>query len=100
MDNLPALVNALRELNFPIASKNSFEDLRSSVVNYINGLIIGDFEKLVNILYRIDVSESKLKSLLKEANGKNASNIITDLIIERQLQKINRDQNFQDYQDC
>jgi len=37
----------------------------------------------------VDVNESKLKHLLKENQGLDAANIITELIIERQLQKIN-----------
>ena len=53
----------------------------------INHLLNNDFEKLINILYRIDVREEKLKVLLKENADKNASSIIADLVIERQIQK-------------
>ena len=54
----------------------------------VNRLLNNNFEKLVSILYRIDVSEEKLKMVLKENPGADAGNIIADLIIERQLQKI------------
>ena len=60
----------------------------------INNLINADFEKLVNILYRIDVNEQKLKTLLKENDGKNAASIISNLVIERQIQKIKSRQQF------
>ena len=43
---------------------------------------------LVQILYRIDVSEKKIKTLLKENQGSDAGKIIASLIIERQMQKI------------
>lgn len=61
---------------------------------YINELIQTDFQKLVFILYRIDVNESKLKKILKENPGEDSGKIITELIIERQLEKIKSRQQF------
>ena len=66
----------------------SFEQLKEQLSSHINFLIQSDFQKLVSILYRVDVSESKLKHLLNENPNYDASNIIADLILERQLQKI------------
>ena len=60
----------------------------------INELIIHDFQKLVSILYRMDVSEIKLKQLLKENAGTDAGLIIANLMIERQEQKIKSRQQF------
>ncbi|MEO6405972.1 MAG: hypothetical protein ABIY51_14620 [Ferruginibacter sp.] len=60
----------------------------------INGLILNDFDKLVWHLYRIDVSESKLKALLAENTKEDAAKIIASLIIERQLQKIKSRQEY------
>jgi len=60
----------------------------------IDHLINNDFQKLVSILYRMDVSETKLKQLLSENPGTNAALIITDLMIERQEQKIISRQQF------
>ena len=69
----------------------------------INELINNDFQKLVSILYRMDVSEIKLKQLLNENPGTSAAQIISDLMIERQAEKIrsrqrfsNRDENISD----
>jgi hypothetical protein len=56
--------------------------------DYINQLILVNFERLVQLLYRIDVSEAKLKYLLKENPNEDAGRIIALLIIERQIQKI------------
>ena len=64
------------------------------LVEKINELINNDFQKLVSILYRMDVSEKKLKQLLNENAGTNAALIITDLMIERQEQKIISRQQF------
>lgn len=55
---------------------------------WINRLILEDFEKLVTLLYRIDVSEQKLKTMLAENKSSDAGKIIAKLIIDRQLQKI------------
>jgi hypothetical protein len=58
------------------------------LADYINQLILVNFERLVQLLYRIDVSEAKLKYLLKENPNEDAGRIIALLIIERQIQKI------------
>ena len=64
------------------------------LVEKINDLINNDFQKLVSILYRMDVSEIKLKQLLNENPGTNAALIIADLMIERQAEKIRSRQQF------
>ena len=60
----------------------------------INELITNDFQKLVLILYRMDVSEIKLKQFLTENTGTNAAVIIADLMIERQAEKIRSREQF------
>lgn len=60
----------------------------------INELINNDFQKLVLILYRMDVSEIKLKQLLNENAGTNAAVIIAELMIERQAEKIRSREQF------
>lgn len=84
-DLIPILRQSL-EIDLP--EDISFDLLKEQISSHINLLIQFEFQKLVSILYRVDVSESKLKHLLKENQGFDAANIITDLIIERQLQKI------------
>jgi hypothetical protein len=83
------LISAIRQsIEIDLPENISFDLLREKLSDHINYLIQHDFQKLVFILYRIDVSEAKLKYLLKENTDKDASPIIADLIIERQLQKI------------
>ena len=72
---------------------------RVKLEKVINELILSDFQKLVSILYRIDVNESKLKSMLNEYKEHDAAVIITDLIIERQLQKIKTRREFKQQDD-
>jgi hypothetical protein len=63
------------------------EDLRQQLRTYINHLILHDFDRLVQILYQVDVEEKKLKELLGAEPQKDAATLITDLIIQRQQQK-------------
>lgn len=61
---------------------------RQKLEDGINNLILHNFEKLVQLLYRIDVYEDKLKGMLADNANEDAAKIIAALIIERQLQKI------------
>ena len=70
------------------------ENLRDHLVNLINHLLLNDFNKLVQVLYRVDVSEQKLKKLLQKNQTTDAAVIITDLLIERQEEKIKMKNSF------
>jgi len=83
-----------KEMAIELSEKISLEELHTQLAIHINNLIINNFEQLVNLLYRIDVSEVKIKSFLSRQNSENAGNIIASLIIERQLQKIKTRQQF------
>ena len=61
---------------------------KKKLVSAVSMLINHDFAKLVQLLYRIDVSEKKLREALDENKDKDSAEIIAELIIERQLQKI------------
>ncbi len=69
-------------------SFSSFEEFRKYIIDKINFWINNNFEHLLFMLYRIDVHEDKVRKLLVEHKGENAAEIIADLIIERQRQKI------------
>ena len=94
MENKKLVLQLNKELAIDLAEKISFEELNSQLITYINGLIQNHFEKLVSLLYRIDVSEAKIKTLLQQQTGEDAAKIIAALIIERQLQKIKTRQQF------
>jgi hypothetical protein len=50
---------------------------------FINDLVEKDFSRLVQILYRLDVSEEKLKTVLLENPTGDAGDMIAKLIMER-----------------
>ncbi|MDE3252256.1 MAG: hypothetical protein KGO92_05575 [Bacteroidota bacterium] len=68
----------------------SFEQLSA----FINQLIDRDFSRLVQILYRLDVSEAKLKTILIENPTGDAGEMIAHLIIERIRQREEIKQKF------
>ena len=49
----------------------------------INELIKNDFSRLVQILYRIDVSEAKLKNILQTHPNEDAGKLIAQVIMDR-----------------
>lgn len=55
----------------------------SDLIAFINDCIQHDFNKLVQLLYRIDVSEEKLKYILQLNPNEDAAKLIASVIIER-----------------
>ena len=68
--------------------KESVEKIREQLISLINELINKDFHALVQLLYRIDVNEKKMRNYLDENKNEDSASILADMIIERQLQKI------------
>ena len=94
----PINTNLIPEINtsmgIQLAETLTYEELHSKLSEEINHLINHDFEKLVFYLYRIDVNENKMRNVLEQREGENAAGLIADLIIERQLQKIESRKKF------
>lgn len=82
------------ELPVEISAQKNYNEIHAQLSVYINRLIKNDFDKLITYLYRIDVNEQKLKSLLQQNPNEDAGNIIATLIIERQQQKIKAREQF------
>lgn len=71
-----------------ITSGNN-EQLFEALSNYLNHLIEHDFNQLVAILYRVDVSEEKVRQTLANApKESNSGKLIAQLILEREQQKM------------
>jgi len=60
---------------------------REQLIPLVRELINHDFNALVTLLYRVDVSEQKLRQQLQENPDADAAVLITDLIMERQYRK-------------
>lgn len=84
----------IESTNAHLLLQTSLTAFKETLASYINELIVHDFEKLIGILYRLDVSEIKLKETLASSST-NAGLLIAEMIIERQLQKIKTRKEFQ-----
>jgi hypothetical protein len=73
---------------------NDLGDAENYIAEKINELIKNDFNHLIQVLYRIDVNEARLKQVLKDNPYEDAGKIIAALIMERQLQKIKSRKQF------
>ena len=81
-------------------SKDKSTLTKQWLANQVNKLIDRDFSRLISILYRVDVSEKKLRALLEQHPGTDAGLIIADLLIERQTEKNkSREKNKQEEKD-
>jgi hypothetical protein len=78
---------------------DSSEKVKRKLMDLLNELINNDFEALIQLLYRIDVNEKKIRDLLNENDSKDAASVIADLVIERQLQKIESRKNYRSKND-
>lgn len=83
------LVQEQLSAEFNIQPVAPYQDWMRALATVINHLIQADFTKLVNILYRLDISEPRLKQVLQQEADTNAGELIAALIVERQLEKLN-----------
>jgi len=85
--------DAVIQLAEQVAQQSAGDDL-NRLTEQIRQLINEDFNALVSLLYRQDVSEHKLRTLLAEQPGADAAVLITGLLVERMAQKIKSRQAF------
>lgn len=64
----------------------SYHQLVNSIADHINEHLLHDFPRFVQLLYRLDISEAKVRELLRDGD-QPANILIAQLIIERELQK-------------
>lgn len=80
------------ENNFHLQSSTgpgdeALKEIRRLLIDKLDFFIEHDFEKLLSILYRIDVSERKVKEALETQTDQKHSELLADLIIARQVEK-------------
>ena len=89
------LVNSINEtLQLSIPLQTGREDLVRFLTAHINNLINSNLEKLVSLLYRLDINEDKIRISLDNNHGQDAAPLIAELILERQEQKIKARQQY------
>jgi hypothetical protein len=76
---------------YSLAPKTDFEEMeefRNYLIGKLTYLLDNKFDLFLNVLYRIDVDEDKVKELFAPDNRDFIPGSLADLIIQRQLQKI------------
>ena len=85
MTTLQKIPAKLVQEYFPeCAEKSNIEDLENALDQSIGELLAKDFEKLLNLIYRIDIGENQFKIAL---TTKKPSKTLACLIIKRLIQK-------------
>ena len=77
--------------NSSLIPNNDFEKLeefRKYLTEKMKDMLDKNYNLLINTLYRIDISEKKLAALFSNKNKESIPEKLADLIIERQIQKI------------
>ena len=88
-DNINLAYQAIAsELNMPVSSFVETDESMRQLAAAINHLVQVNFSRLVHILYRLDVSEAKLKEVLREQPHADAGELIATMMVERQLKKM------------
>lgn len=90
MDVFPLLAQVNTDL-----SPDKRDELKKQLATYLNELLLHDFHSLVQLLYRVDVSEKKLKTVLQESPNEDAGNLLAELVLQRQLEKLETKRRFQ-----
>jgi len=74
--------------DFDIEENLSEDQLREVLIEAFAYLVDNDFPKLIQILYKADVDQYKLKELLETADGSSSAEVIADVYIARQMAKL------------
>lgn len=65
------------------------EEFRKYLTEKMKNMLDNNYDLLINTLYRIDISEKNLSELFSSKNREAIPEKLADLIIERQIEKIN-----------
>jgi len=87
MDDLRALSRMISK-DFELEEELSEELIRKKMIYAFTWLLDNDISKMMNILYRADVDEERLKSLLISRSQLPSAEVIADEYISRQKLKV------------
>lgn len=76
------------EITFKGREESPYQELYNQILPLIDEMLNDDYPKLMAILYRIDLDEEFLNRKLKESEQSDTHEVITDLILKRELQKV------------
>lgn len=99
MENEVIVIREALSGDFNLGECSSLAALQERLAVEIDHLIQADFHRLIAFLYRLDISERKLKQSLEENTDQDAGTLIAGLVMERQLEKFRTRQQFKSQED-
>jgi hypothetical protein len=76
------------EIRFSGNTYEAYEELFNQILPHIDHLISSNRSKFMGILYRIDLNDEQIQKAISSNASEPFPEIITDLIIRRELQKV------------
>ncbi|MGD8306680.1 MAG: hypothetical protein PVF17_08505 [Ignavibacteria bacterium] len=80
----------------PSGDFRTLEEFKIYLIQKLTFLLDNSFDSLINILYKIDVNEERLKELFGGRNREHIPTALADLIIARSIQKVKFRQKYKD----
>lgn len=87
MEDTTSLIKIINK-DFDLSDQLNEEQLRDVMINAFAYLIDDDFQKLIQILYKADVDQDKLKFALENTENATSAAVIADAYIARQRAKV------------
>ena len=87
MTEITALVKIIGK-DFELEAEMDEGQIREKMIHAFGWLMDNDISRMMNILYRADVDEERLKSLLLGRSQLPSAEVIADEYISRQKQKV------------
>lgn len=86
----PSEVYSIISTNFELASGNvlSFDEIHRVLTERIHELLEKNVEKLIFILYRIDVGQKRTDEIFNNPSKEEIASLLATAVIERQLEKV------------
>lgn len=76
------------EVNFPANIHWAYEQLFEQLLDHVTRMLGENDRKLLSLLYQIDISEKKIQSETQNQPDKVLPEIVTELILDRELKKV------------
>ena len=77
----------LAGLDFELEEKALAEEIIAKLQSFLLHIITNDFRAYLNFLYRVDLSEKKIKAL-RETNPEKIAQAVTQMVLEREWYKV------------
>lgn len=87
MEDTTSLIKIINK-DFDLPENLTVDQLREVMINAFAYLIDDNFPKLIQILYKADVDQDKLKYALENTENATSAAVIADAYIARQIAKV------------